>query len=155
MITDFDIKTTCCFTGHRVLRKDFDLKLLESVINNAIKKGYKTFLNGMANGFDRVCAALLTEIKKEKKIEFIACVPCKEQDKFFTEKQKEEYKYFLEKADDVVYLSNEYYNGCMQVRNRYMVDNSSLVIAYSKTDFGGTHYTVKYAEKQKKQIIYV
>lgn len=155
MITDFDIKTTCCFTGHRVLRKDFDVSRLERVINGAINRGYKTFLNGMANGFDRVCAAVLIELKKEKNIEFIACIPCKEQDKYFTAKQKEEYKYFLEKADKTVYLSDEYYNGCMQFRNRYMVDNSSLVLAYSKSDFGGTRYTVKYAEKQEKEIIFI
>ena len=109
----------------------------------------------MANGFDRVCADALLKIKNEKNIEIIGCVPCKEQDKYFNKKQKEEYKYLLENLDDVIILGEEYYNGCMQVRNRYMVDNSSLVIAYSKTDFGGTYYTVKYAEKQKKEIVYV
>ncbi len=155
MITDFDVNSTCCFTGHRVLRKDFDITALEEAVNEAINGGYKTFLTGMANGFDRVCASVLTNLKSEKNIEIIACVPCRDQDKFFTQKQKEEYDYFLKNADEVIYLSDEYYNGCMQVRNRYMVDNSSLVIAYSKTNFGGTFYTVSYAIKNNKKLVYI
>lgn len=155
MITDFDINSTCCFTGHRVLRKDFDITALEEAVNEAINGGYKTFLTGMANGFDRVCASVLTNLKNEKNVEIIACVPCRDQDKFFTQKQKEEYDYFLKNADEVIYLSDEYYNGCMQVRNRYMVDNSSLVIAYSKTNFGGTFYTVSYAIKNNKKLVYI
>lgn len=155
MITEFDVNTTCCFTGHRVLRKDFFINILEDAVNEAIEKGYKTFLTGMANGFDRVCVDLLLKIKTVKDVEIIACVPCTDQDKFFNKKQKEEYKYFLEKVDKKVYLSENYYKGCMQARNRYMVDNSSLVIAYSKTNFGGTHYTVNYAVKKNKKIIYV
>lgn len=155
MITDFDVNSTCCFTGHRVLRKDFDVTVLEQAVNEAINGGYKTFLTGMANGFDRVCASVLTNLKNKKNVEIIACVPCRDQDKFFTQKQKEEYDYFLKNADEVIYLSDEYYNGCMQVRNRYMVDNSSLVIAYSKTNFGGTFYTVSYAIKNNKKLVFI
>ena len=155
MITDFDINSTCCFTGHRVLRKDFDVTVLEQVINEAVNSGYKTFLTGMANGFDRVCASVVMNLKEEKNVEIIACVPCRDQTRFFTSEQKAEYNYFLKNADKVIYLSDGYYKGCMQLRNRYMVDNSSLVIAYSKTNFGGTYYTVSYAVKNNKKIVYV
>ena len=46
-----------------------------------------------------------------------------------------------------------YYNGCMQVRNRYLVDHSSACICYLNNLRSGTAYTVKYAESQGLQII--
>ena len=41
----------------------------------------------------------------------------------------------------------------MMERNRFMVDNSSILLAYLREDRGGTYNTVKYAEKKQKQII--
>ena len=44
----FDLKTTCSFTGHRIIKKDFDEYRFIEVLNIVIEKGYKTFLIGMA-----------------------------------------------------------------------------------------------------------
>ena len=151
-MNDFDLLTTCCFTGHRVLRRDFSDKKIEDIIDKLIKNGYRTFLVGMAIGFDlKVFEILLT--KRNFNIDIIACVPCKEQDKFFNAKQKQQYKNALQNADKIIYLSEEYYDGCMQKRNRYMVDNSSIVVAYMYDDIGGTKHAVNYAQKQGKNII--
>lgn len=38
-------------------------------------------------------------------------------------------------------------------RNRYMVDNSSTLIHYLRSNRGGTSYTVSYAQKQNIQLI--
>ena len=81
-------------------------------------------------------------------------MPCKDQDKFFNASQKQEYKKALSLADKVVYISDEYFDGCMQKRNRYMVDNSSILVAYLYAKIGGTIYTVNYATKKDKNIIY-
>ena len=47
---------TCCFTGHRPDKMDFEEKeirpMLEKAIDNAIKNGYVTFITGMAMGTD-------------------------------------------------------------------------------------------------------
>lgn len=153
-MTDFDLQTTCCFTGHRVLKKDFDDGVLDSVIEKLIENGYKTFLVGMAIGFDtRALEILLT--KRHYNIDIIACIPCKEQDKFFNKKQKEKYKELLEKVDKKVLLSEEYHDGCMQKRNCYMVDNSSIVVAYMYAEIGGTKHCVNYAKKQNKNVIFI
>ena len=152
---EFKIEKTCSFTGHRILEKSFNVNKLEEVINSVLITGYNTFLIGMAKGFDSKCFEILLRKKQEKDIKIIACVPCKEQDKYFTKIEKEKYKKYLEKADEIVYISEEYINGCMQQRNRYMVDNSSLLIAYLKYPKGGTFYTVNYAIKKQKEIIYI
>lgn len=153
-MSDFDLLTTCCFTGHRVIKKDFDIENLEKVIKKVIKNGYKTFLVGMALGFDTLVFQTLLNFKQYN-IDIIACVPCKDQNKYFNKNQKTTYNKLIEKADKVVYVSDEYFDGCMQKRNRYMVDNSSILIAYLYSNMGGTKYTVNYAEKQGKNIIYI
>ena len=152
---DFDLKTTCCFTGHRIIPKDFSVDNLNKVINNVLISGYRTFLVGMAMGFDLKCVEVLLEKKREYNIDIIACIPCKNQDKFFKNEDKERYQEYLKKVDKIVCFGDEYVNGCMQIRNRYMVDNSSVLIAYLKYFKGGALYTVNYAKKQNKEIIYV
>lgn len=53
----------------------------------------------------------------------------------------------------VVYTSEEYTRGCMFKRNRHLVDNSSICIAYLTESKGGTAYTVNYAKQKKIQVI--
>ena len=151
---DYDEKTTCCFTGHRILKKDFDETKITSEIEGLIKKGYRTFLVGMALGFDSLVFEKLLNFKNYN-IDVIACVPCREQDKYFSTAEKEKYIKYLKKADKVVYVSEEYSKGCMQKRNRYMVDNSQVVVAYLYSKTGGTYYTVNYAIKKEKEVLYI
>lgn len=153
-INYFDKKTTCCFTGHRVLKKDFNYEKLDETIESLIKKGYRTFLVGMAIGFDIECAKILLN-KRKYNIDIVACIPCREQQKYFNKKQKEEYLDVLSKVDKKVYISNEYTKTCMRERNFFMVDNSSVLVAYYYCRIGGTHITVNYAERKNLEIIYL
>ena len=91
MLNYFDEKTTCCFTGHRVLKKDFDEYRLKEVIDELLIKGYVTFLVGMAKGFDLKCFETLLSYNN-KNIEIIACVPCKNQEEKYSENEKQVYK---------------------------------------------------------------
>ena len=154
-VPDYDINTTCCFTGHRILKREFSIEELSIVIQNAIDKGYKTFLVGMARGFDLKCVKVLAEKKKDFNIEIIACMPCKNQNKYFTEKENQEFFEMVNLTDKKVYIQENYDSECMFLRNKYMVDNSSLLIAYYHYQKGGTHSTVTYAIKQNKEVIYI
>ena len=151
---EIDIEKSCSFTGHRIIKNDFNLQKFDDLLESLINDGYNTFLIGMAIGFDTLAFERLL-LKKEKNIKIIACIPCREQDKFFNKKEKEKYKYLLEKADEKIFFSEEYDDGCMFVRNRFMVDNSSTLIAYFYKKIGGTYYTINYAEKKRKNIIYI
>ena len=68
-------------------------------------------------------------------------------------KDIEEYERIKILADKVVYISNEYYDGCMQKRNRHLINNSSLCISYQTGILGGTAYTTRYANEKGIQII--
>ena len=67
---NFDINKTCCFTGHRILSNDFNIDKLEEVINIMLKREFKTFLVGMAIGFDFKCFEILLSKKQQYKISF-------------------------------------------------------------------------------------
>ena len=58
-------------------------------------------------------------------------------------------------CDERVVISKEYTAGCMMKRNRYMVDNADVVLAYLKKSSGGTYNTVKYAVSEGKEVIYI
>lgn len=144
---------TCAVTGHRILYTGFDRLKLKEFFLKIIEIGFDNYLIGMALGFDTECFNVLEEIRQEKPIKIIACIPCLNQDYKFNKEQKMEYQRMLNSADEKVYLSKEYTKNCMIKRNKYMVDNASLLVSYLKHDFGGSYNTVKYAEKQNVQII--
>ena len=64
-----------------------------------------------------------------------------------------EYKSVLKRADETITLLKEYKSGSYFKRNRFLVDNASLCIAYHRRNGSGTAYTVNYAEMSKIQVI--
>lgn len=151
-----DINAVCAFTGNRDIGEDLDTILLEELVQNLIDGGVDTFLDGMARGFDLIAAEVVIKLKENNpKIKLIACVPCRGQEKYFSCEDKQKYYYVSEKCDEVRILSERYYKGCMLARNRYMVDNSGLLIAYDRNSDGGTKYTLSYAAKKGKEIFVI
>ena len=147
------MNNTCTFTGHRNI-KDFDQALLDRVIENLIKNGCRRFYNGMARGFDLAAAESVLSFKKiYPDIELIACIPCPEQSQTFSAVDRERYKRALSGCSEKILLSDKYYSGCMFYRNRFMVDNADVIVSYLRKKFGGTYYTVRYAEKCGKKVI--
>lgn len=148
-----NIDKTCAFTGHRNLGGDLDTDYLVKVLKEFIDGGYDTFLCGMAAGFDLLAAQTVAGLKENyPHLKLIACIPCEGQSRYFSAEEKKKYDEILKNCNQVKVLNGRYYKGCMQMRDRFMVDNSSLLIAYRRTNTGGTHYTVKYALSQNKKI---
>lgn len=148
------VSRTVAVTGHRTV-ENLNTARLEEVFRLLIKKGYDTYLVGMAVGFDTICFNILDKLREEYDIKIIACIPCKDQAKYFTESQKEEYERIVALADEKRIFSEKFTSYCMHRRNCYMVDNASVIISYLNKTFGGTYNTVKYAEKKNKKVINV
>ena len=70
---------------------------------------------------------------------------------------------YIQERDDIIrqcdiqtVVSPAYFRGCMQKRNRYMVDNSDIVLAiWNGKETGGTWNTIKYARSKNKEIRYI
>ena len=139
----------CVFTGNRQLQEDFSKKKLKAAICQMIELGIDTFLCGMAIGFDLAAAEITLSLKrKNPSIRLVACVPCVGQEKYFSKGDQKRYVAALKKADEKVILSENYYKGCMQVRDKYMAERADVMIAYSKKQEGGTAYTVRCFQKK-------
>ncbi len=140
---------TACFTGHRTIpflqRRKIEKRTEEALIE-AIKQGYRFFGAGGALGFDTLAAQTVLRLKKTyPKIKLILVLPCLSQTRGWRSEDIAEYERIKAAADKVVYTSQEYTRDCMFKRNRHLVDNSSLCIAYLMENTGGTAYTVDYA----------
>ena len=149
---------TVCFTGHRSI-PDADKEKLSKRIMDEIEKlydmGARTFIAGGALGFDMLCETCVIALRRLKgDVKLILALPCREQDKNWSEIEKLCLYNIKVMADKVVYVSESYSSDCMFKRNRYMVDNSDVVICYKDGRLkGGTYYTMKYALDNNKKII--
>ena len=150
---------SCCFTGHRDILPGKEAVIqekLNTVISKLIEEGFTDFYNGGALGFDMLAAEAVLELKKiHPHIRLHIIVPCATQSSRWSKENVWRYEAIVSLADEVKILSPFYFNGCMQVRNRYMVDNSSVCIAYLERETGGSAGTAKYAEKQGVEVIYL
>ena len=156
---------TCCFTGHRPnkLPWRYDendprcLKLktrIADAVEAAYAEGYCHFICGMARGCDLYfCEIILAFRELHPDVTIEAAIPCPTQTDTWPEKERQRYQRLLAACDVSTMVSESYTSGCMQRRDRYMVDHASLLIAAFDGSAGGTRYTVEYALKQGISIV--
>ena len=151
---------TCCFTGHRpdkLNQTENEIEqLLEKAIDEAIRIGCTTFITGMAMGVDIWAAEIvLRQMNNNSNIHLICALPHPNFEKRRTETEIARYNKILSLADEVVEVNNHYYMGCYQVRNEWMVDRSSLVIAVFNGKKSGTKNTIDYANRKSVKVVNV
>lgn len=162
------IETACAFTGHRP--KSFpwkcnetapDCVLLKEVLAEQIKmladRGVADFLSGMAQGVDLWCSEIVLDLKKKNPALKLHCVlPCKGQESKWTASAQERYRSILAQANEVIYVEQKYSRGCMLKRNRYLVEHSTILLAfYNGSRRSGTGATVRYAQQVGREIIFI
>ncbi len=151
-----------CITGHRPNKLyGYDLgnyrwQLLKNKIENQlVQHKCKRFRCGMALGVDTIAAMACIDLKESGfDIELIACIPFLGQESVWPAESRYQYYSLLDKCDDkVIVCKGGYASYKMQERNRYMVDNSDLVLAVWNGSNGGTANCIRYAEEKNKEII--
>ena len=150
---------TCCFSGHRKLpsnRIEQIVKRLDHEIDCLISQGVTDFISGGGLGFDQLAASLII-VKKEmgQDIRLIFALSCKNQDELWNAEQKGLHRNLIAEADQIIYVAEEYSDGCVKKRNRYMVDQSLYCICAQLHPFSGTNQTVRYARLKGLRVINV
>ena len=156
--------TTCCFSGHRPVKlpwgmRETDVRCtelknwIEEQIEELYHSGYRRFLCGMAIGCDTYFAEAVLALK-ERYSDLLLCaaVPCAGQSQRWNRKQREKYASLLEQCDEVKIFQDQYTADCMNRRNMYMVDHSSVLIACFDGRPGGTMSTLVYARREGLEI---
>jgi len=143
---------TCFFTGHRKIAHN-ELPILkqrlENTIENLINQGVVFYGCGGAIGFDMLSGFTVLYLKKKYiNIKLIMVLPCHNQDVKWSEADKNAYRKLLAAADKIVFVSENYYDGCMKKRNIHLVENSGFCIAYLKYMNSGTSQTVRLAKER-------
>ena len=146
-------KHRCCFTGHRpekLSRTEQAIKSdLKKEIKLAIKDGYTVYLTGMARGTDLWAAEIVLALQKRNKdLKLICAIPYEGFELRWSEHWQNLYRRILAEADLVKVIGNGYHPGIFQIRNEWMVDRSSRIIAVYNGQSGGTRNTINYANKQ-------
>lgn len=147
---------SCCFSGHRNIPEELQAELqmrVKNGIDYLYARGVKTFYAGGALGFDSLAAETVISRRSELgDIRLIIVIPCRNQTAKWSDADKMRYERINRKADEIICLSEHYFQGCMHQRNRYMVDHSQMCICYLREQTGGTAYTVRYAQERGLQI---
>lgn len=158
---------SCSFTGHRISKLPWGndegdsrciaLKEKLFAVTEAVYfSGVRHFICGMANGCDLYFAETVLELKKERPdIILEAAVPYPGQADSWGQSLKDRYESLLSRCDKKTVVQEFFTRDCMMRRNRYMVDNSSVLIACYDGKPGGTMNTLLYALRQKVEIIEV
>lgn len=152
-----DRQVCCCFTGHRPdkLTESYASlrRRLRAEAEQAYADGIRVFITGMAMGIDLLAAAEVLEMQKSHMDVHLVCAYpyCGSTDTF-----REPWGHLAREAADVaelcVNVSDAYWKGCYQKRNRWMVDHSARVIAAYNGTEGGTGSTIRYAVEQGIRI---
>ncbi|MBQ3108089.1 MAG: DUF1273 family protein [Clostridia bacterium] len=148
---------TMCFTGHRPDKlpwgndehapecRTFRLRLMAAVYH-AVEEGYTRFLTGMAEGIDLMAAEIVLTLREAKpEIQLECALP-------YRKNGSARFQRILQQADTVTTVSENYHSACMRMRNRYMVDQSDMVLAVYNGSSGGTKQTIEYARTQGKKV---
>ncbi len=160
MPQNLDRSITACFTGHRATKlpwqydeNDERCILLKCRIDDSIKSaysdGYRNFICGMAHGADTYAAeAVLKQRLFSKGISLICVFPYRH--------SSSRSDSIARHADSVIYLNDSYVPGCMQQRNRFMIEHSSFLIAiHDGGSSGGTAQTIRMATDAGIRISYI
>lgn len=160
----------CCFTGHRPKGLPWGedesatgcmgLKaLLAQELETAWREGFRSFWCGMAMGADLYFAeAVLACQSVHPDVELFAAVPCPNQTRGWPVREAARYLRILRYigADHCTLVSRKWDRRCMLLRNEFMVDQSSRIIAvYDGKGRGGTGYTLHYAREQGLECIVI
>lgn len=157
---------TCCLSGHRPQGLPWGYneadarcralkRSLSEEIRRAANEGFTEFLCGMALGIDLYGAEAVLELSNEGAgVSLHAVLPCPDQSSRWRNEDKTRYLRLLSRASFKTVISPFYTPSCMLGRNRFMVDNSELLIAAlcGNSFSGGTQFTMNYAKMKGLEI---
>jgi len=158
-------QVSVCFSGYRPEKlawgedesdprcRELKKRLYDAVCQ-ACEEGYTHFLCGMARGADLYCGeAVLAAREVYPHITLEAAIPCPTQPDKWPEAERLRWQSLVARCDFETMVQAQYAPGCMQRRNRYMVEHAARLIAVYDGQNGGTRRTVEYAMRRGLEVV--
>ena len=143
------------FFGHRIIGdfKRVEIKAEALIRNLILQKEYVEFLVGRDGDFDQIISSTVKRFQRRIRDDnstLVWMLP------YTTAELQNNDESFLTYYDEIEICSAAavtHPKRAYQIRNRQMVDRSDLVVFYVVHKYGGAYQTMRYAQKQGKQII--
>jgi uncharacterized phage-like protein YoqJ len=162
-----DTAHTCCFTGHRPEKLPWGddgrdprcLALKNRILREVgglYRRGYQNFVCGMARGCDLYFAEAVLALRETyPTLTLEAALPYPGQADRWPEQDRLRWQELLARCDQETVVCPGYTRHCMHLRDRYMVERSSAVLAVFDGTPGGTRYTLNYAMDRQLEVLLV
>lgn len=149
----------CCFTGHRPSKLKQDEQTIKqslaAAIDQAIARGFTTFITGMAQGTDIWAAEIVLDRRESNPdLKLICAFPHSDFEKSWRVEWQNRFNAVRAAADLERTICPAYSKAAYQKRNIWMVDHSALVIAVFNGEPGGTLNTIQYAQQNQIEVLY-
>lgn len=146
---------TVAFFGHRYIADPYAVEqLLEEPLRNLINnKVYVNFLVGRNGEFDQCVSSTIHRIQRQYRednssLTLVLPYPTAE----YSHNKTEFHTYYTDV--EISYAASKAHpKNALQIRNRELVDRADLIICYVEKPQGGAYQTIRYAQKQRKNII--
>ena len=142
------------FLGHREIynRSSIHENIRNAILNNITRNEKIYFYCGGYGDFDNMCLEVCHSLKENIiDCEIVYITP------YITESHQKQIKQLLDLKvyDSIIYPSLEkvFPRYAISYRNKWMIDQADLVIAYVEHEYGGAYTSLQYAIKHKKSII--
>lgn len=150
------LEFTCCVTGHRNIppeQLELVRHLLSEKVSQAIGDGFTLFISGYAEGVDQLFAeSVIAEMEKNPNVKLEAAIPYRSRLSQLLYNPRT--KSLLMAAKKVTISCEEYSLSSFHIRNHYMVEKASRVIAvHDGRPGGGTAATLRYAKAKGREIV--
>ena len=140
----------CRGFGHRNVFENISSKL-DNAVEEAIAQGCEIFYTGAMGDFDSLFSSAVRSAKKVyPHIKLIGVKP------YLTNDINTDKDYYTALYDDIIIpdeLAGIHPKAAIKARNRWMIDNSDIVLVYTVRNFGGAYEAKRYAERNGKRLI--
>ena len=142
---------TVSFFGHRDIDDLWHLeKQLAPVVASLIQtKEYVSFLIGRSGEFDEYAASIIKRVQKQigkENSDITLVLPYKVAD-------MEYYEVYYDSIVLPASVCHAHPKAAITLKNRWMIEQSDLVVVYVERNKGGAYTAMKYAEKNNKTVL--
>ena len=140
----------CCGFGHRYVFENLISKL-DNAVEEAITQGCELFYTGAMGDFDSLFSSAVRSAKKTYQHIKLICVK-----PYLTNDINTDKDYYTALYDDIIIpdeLAGIHPKAAIKARNRWIIDNSDIVLIYTVRNFGGAYEAKRFAERNGKRLI--